>query len=256
MTAPLAKPLTKPLTKKIATALLSLLLAGLFFELGIWQLHRAHDVRAAEQVQPEKPIVDLTAIAAAGANLRPVAANRIVTAIGKYVQIYSAPQQRPLLANGKKSRRPVSLEVRLLQISDHRGILVVRGLEDNSLQTIGERVKVTGRLYPRQTVDTVNPANGILTRIDPALIAGQTQLQLFDGFIITKSERTSSGQAISDSHLASPQLRTGIAGYYWQHISYVVIWWLMALLALVLPWISRATQQPLPPVFTKISANG
>ena len=75
--------MTAPLSKKIATALLSLLLAGLFLELGIWQLHRARDVRAAEQVQPEKPIVDLTSVSAAGANLRPVAANRIVTAVGK-----------------------------------------------------------------------------------------------------------------------------------------------------------------------------
>ena len=248
--------MTAPLSKKIATALLSLLLAGLFLELGIWQLHRARDVRAAEQVQPEKPLVDLTSVSAAGANLRPVAANRIVTAVGKYVQIYSAPNQRPLLVNGKKSKRPVSLEVRLFEISHHRGILVVRGLEDNSPQTIGERVKITGRLYPRQTVDTSNPAQGILTRIDPALIAGQTQLQLFDGFIIVRSESTISGQSISDSHLASPQLRTGIAGYYWQHISYVAIWWLMTLLALVLPWISRATKQPLPPEFTKSSANG
>ena len=245
MTAPLANPLTM----KIATALLSLLLAGAFLELGIWQLHRAHDVQVAQQVQPEKPIVELTSIAAAGANLRPVAANRIVTAMGRYVEIYSAPQQRPLLANGKKSKRPVSLEVRLLEISNHRGILVVRGLEDNSPQTISERVKITGRLYPRQTVDTVNPAKGvkeirgILTRIDPALIAGQTQLQLFDGFIIIKGESTSNGQAVSDSHLASPQLRTGIAGYYWQHISYVVIWWLMAALVLVLPWYSQKSRR-------------
>jgi hypothetical protein len=82
-----------------------------------------------------------------------------------------------------------------------------------------------------------------LTRIDPALIAGQTQLQLFDGFIIIKGESTSNGQAVSDSHLASPQLRTGIAGYYWQHISYVVIWWLMAALVLVLPWYSQKSRR-------------
>ena len=123
--------MTAPLTKKIATALLSLLLAGVFLELGIWQLHRARDVLAAEQVQPEKSRVELTAVAAAGANLRPIAANRIVTVTGKYVQIYSAPNQRPLLANGKRSKRPVSLEVRLLEIANNRGILVLRGLEDN-----------------------------------------------------------------------------------------------------------------------------
>ena len=248
--------MSAPLTKKIATALLSLLLAGVFLELGIWQLHRARDVLAAEQVQPEQPMVELTAVAAAGANLRPVDANSIVTVSGKYVQIYSAPNQRPLMTNGKRSKRPVSLEVRLLEIANNRGILVLRGLEDNSPQTINEKVKVTGRLYPRQTIDTSEPAQGVLTRIDPALVAGLSKLQLFDGFIIVRQESTIDGQKISDSPLASPQLRTGIAGYYWQHISYVGIWWLMALLVLVMPWISRATDKPLSQVFTKSRANG
>ncbi|CAB4607645.1 MAG: hypothetical protein F2593_00970 [Actinobacteria bacterium] len=248
--------MTAPLTKKIATALLSLLLAGVFLELGLWQLHRARDVLAAEQVKPEQPIIALTSVAAAGANLRPVAANRIVTASGRYVQVYSAPNQRPMLANGKRSKRAVSLEVRLLEISDNRAILVLRGLEDNSPQTISEQVKVTGRLYPRQTVDTSDPAQGVLTRIDPALIAGLSDLKLFDGYIIVREERTIEGQKISDSPLASPQLRTRIAGYYWQHISYVGIWWLMALLVLVLPWISRATIKQPSQVFTKGQANG
>jgi len=218
-------------------------------------LHRARDVLAAEQVQPEKPIVALTDVAAAGANLRPVAANRIVTLTGKYVQRFSAPNQRPLLANGQRAQRPVSLEVRLLEIADRRGILIIRGLEDNAPQTISERVKVTGRLYPRQTIDTSDPAQGVLTRIDPALIAGLTDLKLFDGYIIVRQESTFGGQEISDARLASPQLRTRIAGYYWQHISYVGIWWLMALLVLVLPWISRATEKQIPQVLTKRQPN-
>ena len=119
----------------------------------------------------------------------------------------------------------------------------MRGLEDNSPQIISEQIKITGRLYPRQTVDAVNPAQGILNRIDPAIIAGESQLELFDGFIVVRSERTIGGQSISDSHLASPQLRTGIAGFYWQHISYVVIWWLMAVLVLVLPWYSQKSRR-------------
>ena len=224
---------------QLATALISLIFAGLFFELGMWQLHRAGDVKRAQQVKPEQAIVALEDVATAGANLRPVAANRIVIAEGKYIKVFSAPNQRPLLANGKKSKLAVDVEVRLLELSNNRAILVVRGLAEDSVQTINEQDKVTGRLYPRQTVDTAANANGILSRIDPALVTGLTRDSLFDGYIIAQKESTQIGQSISGARLATPQLRTGIAGFYWQHISYVGIWWMMALIVLVLPWISR-----------------
>ncbi len=224
---------------KVATALVSLILTGLFFELGIWQLHRAGDVKRAQQVQPEQAIVALDDVAQAGANLRPIAANRIVTAGGKYIKVFLAPNQRPLMENGKSAKVPVELEVRLLELSNHRAILVVRGLAEESAQIINEKVQLTGRLYPRQTVDTANNGDGVLSRIDPALVAGLSNLSLFDGYIIAQKESTQLGQPISAARLAAPQLRTGIAGYYWQHISYVGIWWLLALVVLVLPWISR-----------------
>ena len=224
---------------KVATALISLIFAGLFFELGIWQLHRAGDVQKAQRVKPEQAIVALDTVASAEANLRPVAANRIVYAQGRYVKAFTAPNQRPLLANGKNAAIPVSLEVRLLELSNHRAVLVIRGEEEEATAVLDEKVKVTGRLYPRQTVDTAEGGDGVLSRIDPALVAGLFDLSLFDGYIIAQNERTLLGQELSATRLATPQLRTGIAGYYWQHISYVGIWWLMALIVLILPWISR-----------------
>jgi hypothetical protein len=38
--------------------------------------------------------------------------------------------------------------------------------------------------------------------------------------------------------------KPNVPGYYWQHISYVVIWWLMALVVLFLPFyqVSRKRQ--------------
>jgi len=33
--------------------------------------------------------------------------------------------------------------------------------------------------------------------------------------------------------------RPSVPGYYWQHISYVVIWWLMALVVVFLPFYGR-----------------
>ena len=35
--------------------------------------------------------------------------------------------------------------------------------------------------------------------------------------------------------IPSPQLSQAIPGFYWQHISYVVVWWFMALLLLIAP---------------------
>jgi hypothetical protein len=47
--------------------------------------------------------------------------------------------------------------------------------------------------------------------------------------------------------LKRPELdpaKPNVPGYYWQHISYVVIWWLMALVVLFLPFyqVSRKRQ--------------
>ncbi|MFM8842404.1 MAG: hypothetical protein ACKOFU_06835, partial [Actinomycetota bacterium] len=58
------------------------------------------------------------------------------------------------------------------------------------------------------------------------------------GFLLLQSERIEGNQSnlnqIPDS-IAEPT----IPGYYWQHLSYVVIWSLMALLTLYLPFYQR-----------------
>jgi hypothetical protein len=35
--------------------------------------------------------------------------------------------------------------------------------------------------------------------------------------------------------IPSPPIPQKVPGFYWQHISYVVVWWFMALLALIAP---------------------
>lgn len=162
---------------------------------------------------------------------------------GRYEKVFTAPGQRPMQGNGKRSTQVLTLDVRLLRISEERGILVVRGIAENSTPEILQQVKISGRLYPRQNSDVTSPSDGSLSRLDPALVAGLTSLKLFDGYIVVKSETTADNEPIFGERLPTPQLISRVGGYYWQHISYVVIWWLMALLVWALPLISRKYQR-------------
>jgi hypothetical protein len=63
-------------------------------------------------------------------------------------------------------------------------------------------------------------------------------LQLYDGFIAAKSESTRAGELVRE-RVVPPTPVSRIAGHYWQHISYVAIWWLMAAIVLYLPFYRR-----------------
>ena len=114
--------------------------------------------------------------------------------------------------------------------------MVIRGTERDIETLESGEVKVSGRLYPRQSADSALGVGNKLSRIDPALIVSKTELSLFDGYIIATSEVQLSGGAIIRDRIDSPQLISKVAGYFWQHISYVFIWWLMALLVLFAPF--------------------
>lgn len=217
----------------IAQLIVAITLSIVFIGLGNWQLDRAHDVKVAKQFVPDSPRVELESIASVTSNLEPSAINRLVAFSGSYRQIFVAPDQ-DLLIEGKKSF--ADLEVRLLELSGKRGILVVRGIESLENQEIIGKVKIAGRLYPRQTADSAKAVKGELSRIDPALIVGETPLSLFDGYVVATAEETSLGQEILTSRIPAPQLKSKVPGNYWQHISYVFVWWLMALLVLFAPF--------------------
>ena len=225
--------------RSLLSLLSALLIALIFVELGIWQLHRAQELhRPISRV--ELPTVSLGSITQPEVNLIPSSVNRIVRATGKYETIFSAPGQLVVQPNSQK--RPVTLEVRLLKIGSSAGILVVRGVEGSSSQTLSGRVSITGRLYPRQTSDLVDASqlrSKELARLDPALVAGFSSLHLYDGYIIAQSEADVDGQAIYAERIPTPRQMSGTPGYYWQHIAYVFIWWLMALLVLTTPFYNR-----------------
>jgi cytochrome oxidase assembly protein ShyY1 len=217
----------------IAQLIVAIILSVTFIGLGNWQLDRAHDVKVAKRFVPDIPRVDLESIASVTSNLEPSAINRLVEISGNYREIFIAPDQE-LLTGGKKLT--TDLEVRLLELSGKRGILVVRGVESLENQEIIGKVKIEGRLYPRQTSDSAKAGEGEISRIDPALIVGETSLSLFDGYVVATAEETRLGQEILTTRIPAPQLKSKVPGYYWQHISYVFVWWLMAILVLFAPF--------------------
>jgi len=225
------------LLKRFGSILFVLILCATFTELGIWQLHRAQAVQHQAKVQPEKPVINLENVAAAGHNLRDAAYNRLVTFSGSYVKFYDAPLQ--VLASNKSA----DLRVGLMALSRDRAILVVRGLNDQSLPDRSDLITVTGRLYPHQNEDHANGDATTLSRLDPALVAGVGTYQLFDGYVSALSESDAAGNLIKGSRIPAPQLINPIGGFYWQHIAYVITWWFMAILVLFAPFYNRAVSR-------------
>lgn len=205
-----------------------LLLIYSSYELGMWQLHRAQAMNGATAAKPDQPLIALTQVASAGMNLPISAINRIVSTEGKYSTSYLARDQK--ITEGKLA----NLDVRLLKLSTGHSVLVVRGIASEPLEVINSDVYLTGRLYPRQNVDRAFAKPGELSRIDPALVVSKENPFLYDGYIVLQSEKIG-GKSGSASFIPTPQITQKVAGFYWQHISYVVVWWFMGALLLIAP---------------------
>jgi hypothetical protein len=96
-------------------------------------------------------------------------------------------------------------------------------------------VEVTGTLLPHQNDDRAANTAQQLSRLDSSLLVSSTDAQLFDGFILATAEASRNG-SVDRTRISPPELTSGVPGFYWQHISYVVIWWFMALVVLWLPF--------------------
>ena len=206
-----------------------LLLIYSTYELGMWQLHRAQAMNVATAVKPDQPLVALTDVASAGMNLPVKAINRIVYTDGIYSTSYIARDQK--ISEGKIA----NLDVRLLKLSTGHSVLVVRGIANQPLEVITSDIYLTGRLYPRQNVDRAFTKPGELSRIDPALVVSKENPFLFDGYIVLQSEKIGGKVSSNSSFIPTPQISQQVAGFYWQHISYVVVWWFMGVLVLIAP---------------------
>jgi cytochrome oxidase assembly protein ShyY1 len=217
-------------------------LALVFIALGNWQLDRSvivKELNAASKVIDPKTY-DLSELAKPSAALDSRNVNKSVAFSGFYVANFKAPFQKDV--DGKVS----DWEVGLLQVDGSdplSGVLVVRGLWEDRLKNpevaMSTKIDLVGTLQPRQNDDRADNVPGVISRLDSSVIVGLTDLDLYDGFIVAKSEATRSGELIRDRVVAAPPV-SKVAGYYWQHISYVAIWWLMAAIVLYLPFYRRS----------------
>lgn len=222
-----------------------LLLVLVFIALGKWQLDRAADLKtmqAAAKVVDQK-VYSLNELAQPSVALDSRNVNKTVSVSGFYVANFKAPLQKD--ADGKVS----DWEVALLQVdgpSPLSGILVVRGLWADRLKNpevaMSTKIELVGTLQPHQNDDRADNVPGVISRLDSSVIVGIADLDLYDGFIVAKSETTREGALTRDRVVAAAPV-SKVAGYYWQHISYVAIWWLMAAIALYLPFYRRREGQ-------------
>jgi cytochrome oxidase assembly protein ShyY1 len=222
--------------KKFGQGLLVLLLASSFIALGIWQLQRAQDMQKSSTIAVDTQIYPLTNLASPTGSIPPESIGKIVSSSGHYIANFKAPNQK----DGKG--RVADWEVALLQNETDTAILVVRGLWKDRLANpdivMSTKVEITGILLPHQNDDRAENTPQQLSRLDSSLLTGITDMQLYDGFILEQNESTRASATVRP-RISAPVLTSGVPGFYWQHISYVVIWWLMALVILWLPFYSR-----------------
>ena len=213
-------------------------LAAVFVGLGIWQLERAADLKNSLKVATtiDTNVVPLETVATPRVSLPATALNKTVSVSGQYIQNYRAPNQ--IDGDGKQS----DWEVALLQIGTDSAILVVRGLWSERLLNPDIQQSMTidieGLLVASQFDDrSVNTA-GVISRLDSAVITSLTDLDLYDGYVLASKESTRT-LALDRTRVTPEKLTSRIPGFYWQHLSYVVIWGLMAGVVLYLPFYRR-----------------
>ena len=223
---------------KASQAVAVIALAAIFVGLGIWQLQRAADLKNSLKVATtiDTQVVQLESVTTPRVSLPPAAINKTVSASGQYIQNFRAPDQ--IDGDGKQS----DWEVALLQIGTDSAILVVRGLWSERLLNPDIQqsmvIDIEGLLVASQYDDrSVNTA-GVISRLDSAVITSLTDLDLYDGYVLASKESTRSG-SLDRTRVTPEKLTSKIPGFYWQHLSYVVIWGLMAGVVLYLPFYRR-----------------
>jgi cytochrome oxidase assembly protein ShyY1 len=226
----------KTTIKKFGSALLIMAIAATFIGLGAWQLQRAQDMKSSAEVPVDNSIYPLLSKNSPTGIVPPESIGKRVSTSGHYIATYMAPNQKD--GNGDIA----DWEVGLLQNETDTAILVVRGLwserTKNSEIVMATNVEVIGTLMPHQNDDRAANTAQQLSRLDSSLLVGQTDAQLFDGFILATAEKSRIGM-VDRTRISAPELTAGVPGFYWQHISYVVIWWFMALVVLWLPFYRR-----------------
>ena len=223
---------------KVFQSIAVLLIAALFVGLGLWQLQRAADLKESLKVATtiDTTVVSLESVTSPREPIPPTALNTTVSVSGYYIANFRAPNQ--VDGNGEES----DWEVALLQVGTQSAILVVRGLWSERLLNPDIQqsmiIDVQGLLVASQYADRAENSAGVISRLDSAVVTSLTDLDLYDGFVVTSKESIRTGP-LERTRVTPEKLTSKIPGLYWQHLSYVVIWWLMAGVVLYLPFYRR-----------------
>lgn len=232
--------MTQPsnLLTKAFQSIAVVLIAAIFVGLGIWQLQRAADLKKSLKVATtiDATVVPLQSVISPRESIPATALNRTVSVSGHYIANFKAPNQ----VDGKGQQS--DWEVALLQVGTNSAILVVRGLWSERLLNPdiqqSMNIDVTGLLVASQFADRAENAPGVISRLDSAVVTSLTNLDLYDGYVLASNESTRTG-VLDRTRVTPEKLTSRIPGFYWQHLSYVVIWWLMAGVVLYLPFYRR-----------------
>jgi cytochrome oxidase assembly protein ShyY1 len=222
--------------KLFGKAVAVLAIAAAFFSLGLWQLDRANELQESKKIVPDSTIYQLADLASPATSLDSRGVGKKVQLRGNYIMTFRAPNQTDL------ADRRTDWEVALMQVDEKSAILVLRGYWKDRLVepqvAMSTGVDLQAIVQPRQFEDVARNAPGVISRLDSSVIVSLTDFDLYDGFLLATQESVSDGAIIRDRiELALPESKVG--GYYWQHISYVIIWWLMAAIVLYLPFYRR-----------------
>ena len=221
------------MVRKLGFVLLLVIFAATFVRLGIWQLDRAHLVQEISKPVADKVEVRIESLLKPRISIPDDAKGRLVAATGIYERILQAHNQSTENVGVRKT-----WQVGILKLNNGTGLLVVRGIGD--VAPPSEIIEVHGRLMPSQIEDRIGSPklSSELSRIDSTVLLSKVNFDLYDGYVIAITENPDS----LIERVPAPKPVVKAAGYYWQHISYVVIWWLMALLALCLPLFKRRSE--------------
>jgi cytochrome oxidase assembly protein ShyY1 len=221
------------MARKLGFALLLVIFAATFVRLGIWQLDRANLVQEISKPVADKVEVVIETLIEPRISIPDDAKGRLVSATGRYERILQAPNQ-----STENDGLREKWQVGILKLNNGTGLLVVRGIGDKSPPA--EIIEVHGRLMPSQIEDRAVGANltSELSRLDSTVLLSRVNFDLYDGYVIAITENPDS----QIERVLAPQIVVKAASFYWQHMSYVVIWWLMALLVLCMPLFKRRSE--------------
>jgi cytochrome oxidase assembly protein ShyY1 len=219
--------------KLLGKSLVVLTLVAVFGFLGLWQLDAANNLQDAKKAVPDPKVYQLSELASPATSLDSRSVGKKVSLRGNYILTFRAPDQ--IDAQGLVS----DWEVALMQVDQSSAIFVLRGYWKDRLTeptvAMSTGVDLQAVVQPRQFEDRARNSPGVISRIDSSVIVALTDLDLYDGFLLATGEQVSDG-VIDRERITPAEIKSKATGYYWQHISYVIIWWLMAVIVIYLPF--------------------